>query len=204
MAVPMPPRPPVAPGAPKKSLIPEVLDIPKYGAEALRKIGVPETKGRLITGQGITTAVQAGLNMIGQPLLNFLVNGAGGLFFLVGSLFDIFPDNTTAMAVGWQMLAKTVDPSPEEMEKLKKNIDLFVEGLKELNADKILKSLVRSEKEVKGFLSSLGLPMPSVTVPTPVEKLSFEVVETKPTTTTTTVTKKVEEKELITRRRTFR
>ena len=159
MAVPMPPR------APTKKIIPEYLDIPKYGADLLKMVGVPENKGRLITGQWITTGVQTATSIVGQPLLSLLLNGIGGLFFTVGSLFDIFPDNTTALAVGNQMLAKVIDPTPEEMQKLVENIKDLSDAIKFLDVEKLKKALLRSPEEVKRFIESLGIKMPTTTKP---------------------------------------
>ncbi|RLI78205.1 hypothetical protein DRP04_10375, partial [Archaeoglobales archaeon] len=68
MAVPVPRAPPT-----RKIIIPEYLDIPKYGADILKMVGVPENKGRLLAGQWITTGVQTATSIVGQPLLSLLL-----------------------------------------------------------------------------------------------------------------------------------
>jgi hypothetical protein len=127
-----------------------------------RESGIPVSDYTAVAGgEGIGTAEEAVLDLLGTGLLGKIVQFGTGLGCTLGAIFGkgISPRLKRELITwGQHSLTRVIDPKPSDILELRMNIDRLVAGMKLGDASRITDALLRSPEELKAMIATLTGP----------------------------------------------
>lgn len=127
-----------------------------------KESGIPVGEYTAVAGgEGIGTAEEAVLDLLGTGLLGKIIQFGTGLGCTLGAIFGkgLSPRLKRELITwGQHSLTRVIDPKPSDILELRMNIDKLVAGMKLGDAGRITDALLRSPEELKAMIAALTGP----------------------------------------------